>query len=138
MDRAALDVAAALGLDHGGWCPAGRRSEVGPIPARYNLKETPDTDYEQRTEWNVRDSDATLIIGKSRPLTGGTELTRRFAEQYGRPFTVVDVFSDASAEVRAWIAQLKGTSLNIAGPRESEIPGVYDAAKRFLEVVLKQ
>lgn len=32
-DRAALDWALACGMNHGGWCPLGRRSESGPIPA---------------------------------------------------------------------------------------------------------
>ena len=62
VDRAALDVAIALGFAHGGWCPAGRLAEDGPIDARYPLRETPSADPSQRTEWNVRDSDATLVL----------------------------------------------------------------------------
>lgn len=62
VDRAALDVAMALGLEIGGWCPAGRWAEDGPIDARYPLNETPSADPAQRTEWNVCDSDGTLIL----------------------------------------------------------------------------
>jgi hypothetical protein len=62
VDRAALDAALALGLPIGGWCPLGRRTEDGPVPDRYPLRETPSADYAERTEWNVRDSDATLIL----------------------------------------------------------------------------
>ena len=61
-DRAALDWAMAHGVPHGGWCPAGRLAEDGVIDMRYSLKETPQPEYLQRTEWNVRDSDATLIV----------------------------------------------------------------------------
>ena len=49
-----------VGFPHGGWCPKGRRSLDGRIPARYQLVETPTDSYLQRTEWNVRDSDGTV------------------------------------------------------------------------------
>src|SRR3954454_8651242 len=74
VDRAALDVALALGIPCGGWCPKGRKAEDGPIEDRYPLSETPSSDYRQRTLWNIRDSDATLILTWGEP-TGGTLLT---------------------------------------------------------------
>src|SRR3989442_8006923 len=76
VDRAALDTALALGLTCGGWCPRGRRAEDGPLPARYPLRETPSASYPERTEWNVRDSDGTLVLHHGR-LRGGTALTNR-------------------------------------------------------------
>ncbi len=75
MDRAGLDMAIGLGLDHGGWCPRGRLAEDGAIPALYQLRETDSPLYAVRTEQNVIDSDATLILYLE-PLEGGTELTR--------------------------------------------------------------
>jgi hypothetical protein len=39
--------------------PKGRKAEDGPIDSKYPLKETPSASYLQRTEWNVRESDAT-------------------------------------------------------------------------------
>lgn len=39
VDRAALDAAIALGIEHGGWCPQGRIAEDGVIPADYQLRE---------------------------------------------------------------------------------------------------
>ena len=76
VDRAALDWALARGFPCGGWCPAGRLAEDGPIPAEYPLTETPAAESSQRTEWNVRDSDATLIVApRSRP--GGRHGTDR-------------------------------------------------------------
>ncbi|HEX4072580.1 MAG TPA: putative molybdenum carrier protein [Planctomycetaceae bacterium] len=38
VDRAALDVAIALNLPCGGWCPRGRPAEDGRIPKRYPLE----------------------------------------------------------------------------------------------------
>ena len=74
VDRAALDVALIAGIDCGGWCPLGRKAEDGPLPLHYPLTETESDDYALRTEYNIRDSDGTLILAR-RPLTGGTALT---------------------------------------------------------------
>ena len=60
VDRAALDVALALSLLVGGWCPKGRLAEDGTIPDRYPLRETLEPDYETRTRRNVEDTDGTL------------------------------------------------------------------------------
>jgi hypothetical protein len=85
-DRAALDWAINHGVPHGGWCPKGRRAEDGIMPERYQLEETPDPNYDQRTMWNVRDADATLIVTLAQHLTGGTLLTRQATERIGRPW----------------------------------------------------
>ncbi len=135
-DRAALDVALDLGLDVGGWCPAGRGAEDGAIPARYPLRETSLPNVEQRTEWNVRDSDATLVLVRGEPA-GGTLRTMELAARMNRPVFVVDVDHPPSADaVRAWIAAMDVRTLNVAGPRESEAPGIGAAAERFLRHVL--
>ena len=78
VDRAALDVAIALGFAHGGWCPAGRLAEDGPIAARYALRETTSAAYDVRTERNVLDSDGTLVLASGEPR-GGSALTCRLA-----------------------------------------------------------
>ena len=49
VDRAALDMAINLGIDHFGWCPNGRTAEGRVIPLRYSLKETKSEGYEERT-----------------------------------------------------------------------------------------
>ena len=78
-DRAALDWAIEHSISHGGWCPKGRMAENGKIDSRYQLEETPSQDYAQRTQWNVRDSDATLIFSIGQNLLGGSLLTKNFA-----------------------------------------------------------
>jgi hypothetical protein len=74
-DRAALDWALAHDVECGGWCPKGRKAEDGPIDPKYPLKETPSAAYVQRTEWNVRDSGATVLFSIEPTLTGGSKKT---------------------------------------------------------------
>ena len=144
-DRAALDVAIRLGIPYGGWCPRGGRAEdlpdsPGLLRAYPELVETPATDSAVRTEWNVRDSDATLLLtDRPESLSGGTALTRDLAVRLGGPFLVT---STAEVEtVRSWLHELRKQVgqplvLNVAGPRESKEPGLYAAASRLLKQVL--
>lgn len=133
VDRAALDAALALGIPCGGWCPKGRLAEDGILPARYPLRETPSDDYAQRTAWNVRDSDGTLILTRG-PATGGTSQTLDEAVRLRKPSLVVDLARQADpAPVRAWLVQHRIRALNVAGPRESKSPGIYREASQFLQ-----
>src|ERR1039458_1695846 len=84
-DRAALNFAIAHRIPHGGWCPAGRLAEDGSIDARYSLKETPSACYLQRTEWNVRDSDGTVVFSIEAKLTGGSKKTVTLAHKHRKP-----------------------------------------------------
>lgn len=143
VDRAALDTALALGIPYGGWCPRGGWAEDLPEPpgvrALYpGLAETPGADPAQRTRWNVRDSDATLIVLPARAtVAAGTALALSAALELDRPLAVVhldDADADAAlAAARSLLAELPDPgSLNVAGPRESEAPGVYSAAAALL------
>lgn len=132
VDRAALDVAMDLGLRCGGWCPAGRAAEDGPIPADYPLVETASDDPAERTDLNVRDSDGTLIITTGK-LAGGTALTEHCAIGRGKPFLVTDPADrEAASGVREWLEANGIEVLNVAGPRESEAPGIYGLALALL------
>jgi len=136
LDRAALDVALDLGLEAGGWAPKGRRAEDGIIPERYPLKETPSREYEQRTEWNVRDSDATLVLTTVRP-EGGTASTIETAHRMQRPVFVVDLLKPHNiASILFWLDYEKVKVLNVAGPRESKVPGIRNMAMAFLKDLL--
>lgn len=137
VDRAALDVAMELGIPHGGWCPRGRRAEDGTIPARYQLVETDQLDYSVRTEANVLDSDGTLILYKH-CLSGGTRLTDRFAVKHHRPCLCVDLTQPLDrASVSAWIDRNLVQVLNVAGPRESTMPGIAAEAAGYLYGLLQ-
>jgi hypothetical protein len=138
-DRAALDWAIEHGVPHGGWCPAGRRAEDGPLDVRYQLMETEGEGYRARTVRNVRDSDATLIVNLGE-LEGGSLETLRIAERRGKPVRVVqaDAPPDESdiVSLRAWLGAVRVGRLNVAGPRESKRPGIYAATLGLLDRVL--
>jgi hypothetical protein len=137
VDRGALDAAIQLGVPHGGWCPKGRLAEDGTIPARYQLRESDSADYCVRTEQNVLEGDATLILCRGRP-SGGTELTLRLARQHGRLHLVVDLDRGPDPEpIRGWLEEQRIETLNVAGPRESQSPGIGVSAREFLVRVLR-
>jgi len=132
VDRAALDVALALNIPCGGWCPKGRLAEDGRIADHYPIRETVVRDTRQRTEWNVRDSDATLILSVRTP-EGGTAFTRECASHYGRPCLIVSPEDEQSvAQVSNWLDCHPVRILNIAGSRESEQPGIFQCSRLFL------
>jgi hypothetical protein len=132
VDRAALDAARCLNFDIGGWCPQGRRSQDGRIPDRYPLVETPSPAYRQRTHWNVRDSDATLVIHRG-AMRGGTRLTVEIATRYRKPLLSVDLANAPDlAGARQWLEAGDIRTLNVAGPREETAPGIYAEAYAFL------
>jgi hypothetical protein len=140
VDRAALDAALELQIPYGGWCPAGGAAEdMGTPPGLLEhypqMSPTPSDDPAQRTKWNVRDSDATLILvlGSAEPLSPGTDLTRRLAVRMGKPCALVDLSQTSAASgVASFISSLGRPVLNVAGPRESQVPGVYAAAFALL------
>jgi hypothetical protein len=120
-DRAALDFALAHGIPHGGWCPKGRRAEDGVIPDRYELRETPSREYRERTEWNVRDSDATVIFSVGRELTGGSKLTAECAAKHGKPslHLAKAAQGDPAGRLREFLSAHAVKVLNVAGSRAS-------------------
>ncbi len=124
VDRAALDIAIELGIAHGGWCPRGRTAEDGPIPVRYDLRETEASEYSVRTERNVIDSDGTLILYRDR-LQRGTLLTNRLAQSHGKPLMRVRLDRPVQIEaIQQWLCDESIQTLNVAGPRESSQPGI--------------
>ncbi len=140
-DRAALDAAIACGVDYGGWCPLDGWAEDHPQPpgllAAYPaLRPTPSPEPSERTVWNVRDSDATLVLVLREPgECSGTALTVRTAARLGRPNAVLS--ADDLAGLRSWLGDLGRLGvLNVAGPRESGQPGLYAAAYRTLGSLL--
>lgn len=136
VDRAALDVALALGIPCGGWCPADRPAKDGIIPAHYPVTPLPSGGLRKRTEWNVRDSDGTLILSCG-VLTGGSLLTRDLALKHQKPHLVTDLAAETSiSSVLHWLDECRIETLNVAGPSESTRPGVYRLAFRFLHDLL--
>lgn len=135
VDRAALDAAMEAGISVGGWCPSGRRAVDGRIADRYPLQETPSEEYSERTSWNVRDSDGTLVLVDGEP-SGGTAFTIEEASRLHRPLLVVDPTSASVEQTRAWIARHRIQTLNVAGPRDDPGGRVYAAAYAFVQKLL--
>lgn len=148
VDQAALRAALDSRLEVGGWCPPGRCCEAGVIPRQYPLQETPrdvspaapDIARSQRTEWNVRDADATLILvsGNAAQPDSGTVLTAQCAARMGKPHVLFDVYAAGAArEIMHWLGKVRPAVLNIAGPSESQAPGVGAYAYQVLMTVFR-
>ena len=143
VDQAALRAARDCGLEIGGWCPPGRMCEAGVITAEFPLKETeqdrslgaPDVPRSQRTEWNVRDSGATLVIAPAQGnrRDAGTDWTLQCANHYARPLLVCDPCDpSAASKIRRWLDATPISALNVAGPSEGTSPGIGERAYTLL------
>lgn len=134
-DRAALDWAIERGIVHRGWCPRGRQTEDGVLPDRYQLQETPGAGYLQRTEWNVRDSDATLIFTLDARLDGGSKRTAAFADSLGKPWLHVRPGVHPKYVARSGTARRQ--DVNVAGKRESSAPGIGELVRQALSQAVR-
>jgi hypothetical protein len=128
-DRAALDFAIEHGIEHAGWCPRGRLAEDGPIDVRYRLQETPSRRYAERTEWNVRDSDATAVFTIAPTVSGGTALTVDLAVRLGKPYLHLaqnagQGITILARELLDFLTIHSVLRLNVAGPRASQEPEI--------------
>jgi predicted Rossmann-fold nucleotide-binding protein len=140
-DRAALDAAMEKDFPCGGWCPAGRTAEDGPISGEYPLKETRSRKYEERTEKNVLDSDGTMIITSGKP-EGGTALTAEFARKHNKPCIIFDIEKEKQKDILSraleWLKRDNIKTLNVAGPRESKNPVIYPVVKRIIKNIIEK
>ncbi len=136
VDRAALDWAIDHRVEHGGWCPRGRRADDGPLAPRYALRETDSASDADRTRRNVRESDGTLILNAG-PLEGRALLGKRLAEAAGKPYFVAQLDGrNRPRELRRVLEWLGGDALltvHVAGPRAASRPGVHDMAYQMLQ-----
>jgi hypothetical protein len=136
VDRAALDVAIEVGIDYGGSIPRGRKAEDGPISRKYNKLTELETDsYETRTEKNVSDADATLVFIIDK-LTGGTAFTLECIKKHMKPYLIIDLKGKtdirATELIQQWLSDRLPQILNVAGPRESSAPGIYERVFNIL------
>ena len=122
VDRAALDAAISLGLEHGGFCPKGRLAEDGIISDQYNLTELKSSQYLMRTFENVKSSDGTLIIHAG-IIAGGTLKTKDYCKMESKPYFEINLLEDLKkiqVNFDNWLDMNTISILNISGPRESE------------------
>lgn len=140
-----------LGFEIGGWCPRDRRAEDGAVPDRYPLRETAARSYAVRTEWNVRDSDGTLILVLNQ-ISSGTRLTVDAAKSHGKPLkiehlsgsdrpgllTAENSTAEQAESVVEWLLRHKIRTVNVAGPRGSSSEQMYPKAREFMTLVLER
>ena len=68
----------------------------------------------------------------------GTSATARFADGMDRPWLEVqlsDGLEVCAQRIADWLAEIRPVVLNVAGPRESEAPGIQVKAERLLAMV---
>lgn len=133
-DRAALDWAIKHGMPHGGWCPQGREALDGPLDAQYKVKETPSKDELERTEWNVRDSEATVVFSLGEKAVGSAQKTLSIARKLKKP--CLHLYKGMLAPPDKLVAFLEKhyvRRLNVAGASEAKEPGLYDWVMDTLE-----
>ena len=140
VDRAALDLAMSMGKNIEGWCPKNRLAEDGPLPTYYPLKETESDQVEVRTEKNVNETEATLILAYGQNYDKGTLYTITQCRKYNKPILELDLSMKSSVQgshFSEWISKHEIQILNIAGPRESSSPGIYKAAYNLLSILFE-
>lgn len=150
VDRAGLNAAISLGLQHGGWCPKGRKAEDGEVPRMYHLVETASSGYPERTKLNVKESDATVIFTQHpavnaggrmtvHKLSRGSKLTEEHCVALGKPYLVVLPDNDKRRQALAiwdFIKKHKVNVLNVAGPRASSWPEGFQSAITALKMAI--
>ena len=138
-DRAALDFAIRHNIPHGGWVPKYRAAEDGKIPDFYQLQEMPTHSYSRRTEQNVIDSDGTVIICHGR-LRGGSAFAAKMAKKHGRSWLHLDMaklaVDKAGRRLQKWVDDNGVGVLNVAGPRQSGDPAIYDVTMKVLQAAI--
>jgi Circularly permutated YpsA SLOG family len=143
-DRAAVDFALTHHVAYGGWVPRDGWAEdfyepPGLLGVYAEFVPTQSTDLAVRTTLNVRDSTATIVFSPPIATSSGVTQTLTMANVLKRPIAVIDPSSpDADALFDAFLRRIgPEVTLNVAGPRESEVPGLYEAVTDLLDNNLK-
>ena len=109
------------------------------IPGRYQLTELDSSKYWKRTYENVQSSDGSLIIYVER-IVCGTLLTEKYCQKESKPYFEINLLEDlkqTQVNFNHWVKENHIITLNIAGPRESEIP-IYDRSFSLLNKLLSK
>jgi Circularly permutated YpsA SLOG family len=140
-DMGALIAARELGIESGGVAPRGWLTENGPqeeLLRGFGLTECDEGGYEARTRRNAAVSDGTLLVGPH--TSGGSGLTHDTVRQLAKPLFLLpfektlNIQPEANrlGEFRSWLKDHEILTLNVAGNRESQSPGIADFTREFL------
>lgn len=138
-DRGGLDAALEANIVTSGYVPKGRLAEDGPVSLKYRLKEMSTTAYPPRTKANVQFADLTVIFTNG-IITRGSKLTEKSCIAQNKPYLHIDISLfpcaqsrlDALQNLALIIRQHGALSLNIAGTRESQSPGIQNTVRLFM------
>jgi hypothetical protein len=138
-DRAAVDFAISHDLAYGGWVPRDGwaedlRDPPGLLALYDHFVPTQSADPGVRTTLNVRDSTATVVFSPPIASSPGVTQTLQMAGVLKRPIIVIDPSSqEADVSLKDFLERLDHeATLNVAGPRESEVPSLYRAVTNLL------
>lgn len=135
-DQGALDAAIKYSFPHGGWIQKGRKTQLGTLPDKYELKEMTVAGFKEKIEQNVIDSDGTVIISHGE-LSGGADYSRKMAKKHKRPCLHIDLNvippSLAPPEINTWIIDNDIEVLNVTGSRSSEDSDVHRDTHYIIE-----
>ena len=138
-DQAALDAAIKYNFPYGGWVQKGRKTQIGIVPDKYNLKEMSIAGFKERIEQNVTVSDGTVIISHGN-LSGGADYSQKMAEKHNRPFIIIDLNEtpafNASSKINTWILENDIETMNVTGSRASEDSDIYRDTAYIIEGVI--
>jgi hypothetical protein len=88
---------------------------------------------------NVEATDGTLLISRGM-LTGGSAFTLDCAKSLHKPVIHIDLSvvdpTQAEVAIKKWLSENEIRVLNVAGPRVSEDPLIYELAKEVIKAVL--
>ncbi|ALO15560.1 Putative molybdenum carrier [Salinivirga cyanobacteriivorans] len=131
VDQGALKAAVDANFPYGGWCPPDESDETG-AKTQFKLQPTPESSGElapdvprsQRTEWNVRDADATLVLSsKDLIKDAGTQFTIQAANHFNKPLLPLAIEDpEKDRKLKEWLLKHNVEVLNIAGPPRSVAP----------------
>ena len=135
-DRAALLWALTRGIPVGGWAPKNLWAEDGCVPRHLGLRETPSSSLAQRTQWNVRDSDATVLFTPLAQPHGGSRLTAQCSSRLRRPLLHLhgEESPQAVQQLTRFLLLNKPRVLNVAGDRASSAPAIADWVGAVLDL----
>jgi hypothetical protein len=117
--------------------PSPPASQQLKVDAAYALEQAETAAYSERTERNVLASDGTAVFGDAR--SPGSMLTAHLCQRHGKPSCMIpldDNPSSAAARLRAWLAEHRIRTLNVAGNRASQAPGIAAFVTAVLERAL--
>lgn len=92
----------------------------------------------QRTKWNVRDSDATLIITLVPELIGGSLFTYEYAKKITKLCLHVYPDSQWYKQIKIFLEAHPIQILNVAGPRCSNAVDIEQFVYEVLNEIVKQ